>query len=192
MSRSTRALFGRPRATSCSPGFRRKSPAGDYFDALIKLSPAIDPIEAGIRATSNCSPPARTCVLPLGDWVAARNEYTDVLTRRQERRSPAYIDRARAAANLGDSVRVSKDLAEAIRLDPHAAEAQKEIEATPDGEPWPREPPPNSGKKLDKEARKRAPPPPSFTTRPSAGLPKSTGMDRIRYDEKYQERLRGP
>jgi len=155
--------------------------AGEYLDALqtlwplLKANPGdVDLLSAGAQA-----------MLGLGDVAGARTQYTDVLTRRES--AAAYVGRARAAARMGDAGRVAKDLTEAARLDPRAAAtAQKHIDsvlAANRARPNPQA----LWTQLETEVRSGEPAATWFDT--ALAVVHATAAVRIRYDERYQDRL---
>ena len=155
--------------------------SGNYFDALQTLRPllAANPGDVDLLSARAQS------LLGLGDVADARAQYTDILTRRQS--AAAYIGRARAAARMGDAGRVAKDLAEAARLETcAAAAARKEIDSVLAANPAP--PNPQAlWSQLETQVRSGAP---AATWRETAlAVVRATGVVRIRYDERYEDRL---
>ncbi len=155
--------------------------SGQYFDALQTIRPLlaanpgdVDLLSAGAQA-----------LLGLGDVAGARAQYTDLLTRRQS--AADYIGRARAAARMGDAGRVAKDLTEAGRLDARAAAAaRKEIDPVLAANAAPANPQ-ALWSQMETQVRSGAP---AATWRQTAlAVVRATGAVRIRYDERYQDRL---
>jgi D-arabinose 1-dehydrogenase-like Zn-dependent alcohol dehydrogenase/tetratricopeptide (TPR) repeat protein len=126
--------------------------------------------------------------LALGRPATARKEYTIALTGRTDF-TTAYLGRAMAAARLGDARRARADLDSASRLDSAAAgKARAAIEAELDKQKVS-----GSAEKLlaDLEQGARSNLPVEQLIDVATKVHKITGDQRLRYDEIYQDRLRG-
>jgi tetratricopeptide (TPR) repeat protein len=155
--------------------------AGEYLSAMQTIQPLLEANPGDVDVLS-----ARAqLLLELGDVADARAEYTNVLTRRQS--AAAYVGRARAAARMGDAGRVTRDLAEAARLDAGAAAAaRRDIDAALAANRAPANPQ-ALWNQLETQVRSGSP---AATWRATAtAILRATGAVRIRYDERYQDRL---
>ena len=155
--------------------------AGRYLEALQSLQPVL---------TTNAGDPdllaaKAQILLALDDLEGARGQFTDLLTRRIA--ASAYVGRAKAAAKMGDPYRAARDLAQAAQLDPAAATAaQKEIApllsvtlANPQ----------TLWDKLETQCEAVPPVSAAQLNETAVALIRAMAALRIRYDERYQDRL---
>ena len=155
--------------------------AGKYLEALQALQPVL---------TANSGDPdllaaKAQILLALEDLEGARSQYTDLLTRRIS--ASAYLGRAKAAAKMGDPYRAARDLAQAAQLDPAATTAaQKEIAPLLSVAPAN---PQTLWDKLETQCQAAPPVPAAQFNETAAALVRAMGALRIRYDERYQDRL---
>ena len=153
--------------------------AGHYLEAL----QALEPLLAGNPGDPDLLAAKAQVLLALNDLEGARHQYTDLLTRRIT--AAAYLGRARAAAKMGDSARAVKDISLAKALDaPSAAAAQKELAPLLSGTPAN---PQALWAKLDSQGQAGAPA--AQLNETALALVRAMSANRIRYDERYQDRL---
>jgi Flp pilus assembly protein TadD len=153
--------------------------AGQYVPAL----QSVEPLLAANPGDSDLLAVKAQILLALGNLEGARSQYTDLLTRRAT--AAAYLGRARAAAAMGDPSRAGKDLAQAARLDaPAAATARQELAPLLAAAPAD---PQALWAKLESQAQAGASPAELKDT--ALALVRAMGALRIRYDERYQDRL---
>jgi tetratricopeptide (TPR) repeat protein len=154
-----------------------KLTAGQPLDALQTVRPllAANPGDPDLLSAE------AQALLALGDVADARAVFTDALTRRQT--AADYIGRARAAAVQGDSARVAKDVAEAAKLDPSASREGKGIQAAATGPADPKL------LRAELEIKARADVAADDLAKSALALLRSEGAVRLRYDERYQDRL---
>ena len=156
-----------------------KAAAGQNLEALQSLQPllAANPGDVDLLA-------AKAQILSnLGDLEDARANYTDLLTRHMT--AAAYLGRARIAAQMDDPARAKFDISQAVMLDMFTAgPAQKEILPKLTAKPAD---PHLLYEKLESQAKASAPD--AQLAEPAAALVRAMAATRVRYDERYQDRL---
>ncbi len=175
----------RPELAAANLERAKQSFAGQDYEATLRdveRALAAQPSDPDLRFR------AAESWLALGRPATARREYTIALTNRTDFVA-AYLGRAVAAARLGDAARARADLDIAAKLDAAAAgKARRAVEIElarqrVDGAPH------QLLAELEGAARSGAPM--EQLVRQAVKVHEVAGPQRLRYDEIYQDRLRG-